>query len=191
MKKGFTLIELLIVMVILSAMGGIVTEFFIKNTTENRRLEARSSVQKDLTLAQDRIGRVVRGASQLVTLEPNQLVIRGIVNSSDLLASEVRYYLDGSALKYSVTPATGSAPNYTYLAADAVSYTLLFNTTNSLTDPLFTYYDDTEAELAAPVNPGSVKLIKIRLLGIDESSLLVTPIEHTVWLNLRNFKTNL
>ncbi|OGD64657.1 hypothetical protein A3A71_01215 [Candidatus Berkelbacteria bacterium RIFCSPLOWO2_01_FULL_50_28] len=183
--------ELVISMAILSIIGTIVTTEIVRSFRQNNELTAKSIVQSDLILATDRVSRVLRSTVLVVETTQTNLKIRGYPSSGAVAPSEINFYISAGALKYSVVPPTGQAPNYTYNQGDAVYHTPLKKITNSTSNPLFNYYDGDGNLLAFPVTVADVKVVEFRPSALDSGSVLTTPISVTTKLTLRNFKTNL
>ena len=190
-RNGFTLMELLVVIFIISLFGGIVSSTFIKSYANNRLVETQAIVQTELNQATDRLTRVLRSATLILEATETNFKMRGYPNAADTAPSEINFYLNGTALKYTVIPPSGQAPNYTYNPADAVLRTLVAKTTNSVSNPVFRYYDDVGGVLSFPVGISSIKIVEPTLSAIDSSNVLKNPIVVTTKITLRNFKTNL
>jgi prepilin-type N-terminal cleavage/methylation domain-containing protein len=190
-KRAFTIIEMVVVIFIITLLSGVVAETINKSYADNRKVEAQSITQKDINFAIDRLSRVLRSATLVMETTETNLKVRGYPNTSDAAPSEINFYLSDSSLKYSVIPPTGSAPNYTYDINNAKYYTLLSKTTNSVSNPVFRYYNDQGSLLNFPVSAGSVKEVEPNLSALDSGGVLKLPIVVSTKITLRNFKTNL
>lgn len=190
-RKGYSLLELILVMFIVSLFGGLVSSTILKSYANNRLVETQSIVQTELNLAVDRLSRVLRSSTAILVATETNLKIRGYPSAADNAPSEINFYLQSSALKYSVIPPTGTAPNYTYNINDAKYYTLLGKTSNSTGNPVFRYYNDQNVLLNFPVSIASVKVVEPTLSALDTKNVLPNPIIVTTKITLRNFKTNL
>lgn len=190
-KPGFSILELLVVMFFMSILGAIMFETVIKTNSNNAKVEAQALVQRDLNLAIDRFNKVVRSTTMLLEATATNLKIRGYPNVADTAPSEINFYLTGTQAKYSVIPPTGTAPNYTYSSADAKHYLLLGKVTNNAGQPLFYYYDETNAQLALPITLADVRTAAFAPRALDVGNYLTTPITVTTRATMRNFKTNL
>lgn len=190
-SAGFSVLELILAIFIISLFGGIVSSTIIKSYANNRLVETQAIVQTELNLAIDKLSRVMRSSTVVLQATETNFKIRGYPNVADNAPSEINFYLDGSALKYSVIPPTGQAPNYTYNQGDAQYYTLVAKTTNAVNNPVFRYYDEENNLLSFPVSIGSIKVVEPTLSAVDTSNVLTKPIIVTTKITLRNFKTNL
>lgn len=192
MRRGsFTLIELLVTMFIVSLLGGLVVGFVSQSYRNNREVQTLSIVQTELNLANDRLTRVLRSATEILEATQTNVKIYGYPNVSDTIPSQINFYIDGTAIKYSVIPATGTPPNYTYSVGNAQLHTLVGKSTNSVNLPLFKYYDENNALLNFPVTLSSVRVIEPNISALDTSNILTSPLVVTTKINLRNLKTNL
>ncbi len=190
-RSGFSVLELLLVIFIVSLFGGLVTNTIIKSYANNRLVEAQSIVQTELNLAIDRLSRVTRSSTLIIQATETSLKIRGYPNVNDVAPSEINFYLEDGAIKYSVVPPTGSAPNYTYNSDDAKYYKLVGKTTNSILNPVWRYYNDQNILLNYPAQIASIKVVEPTLSALDINNILKSPIVVTTKITLRNFKTNL
>jgi len=191
MKRGFSVLELIVVIFIVSLFGGLVSSTIIKSYSNNKLVETQSVVQTELNLAIDRLSRVLRSSTLIMEATETNFKIRGYPNAADNAPSEINFYLDGTALRYSVIPPTGQAPNYTYSETDAKMYTLVGKTTNAVNNPAFRYYNDQNVLLNFPVSISSIKIVEPTLSAVDTGNILKSPIIVTTKITLRNFKTNL
>lgn len=191
-RPAFTIVEMIVVIFILSIFGGVVTQYIVKSYSNNQQVEAGSIVQKDLNLAVDRFNRVLRSSTELLEATATTIKIRGYPNVGDTAPSEIYFYIQGTAVKYSVIPPTGTAPNYTYNSANAKYYTLLPNViNNSGATPLFRFYSDTNVLQTLPVSLANVKSIEFAPVAKDAQNVIKIPVSVTTRATLRNFKTNL
>ncbi|MEK7170971.1 MAG: hypothetical protein AAB774_01535 [Patescibacteria group bacterium] len=188
---AFSVLELILVIFIVSLFGGLVSSTILKSYANNRLVETQAIVQTELNTAIDRLSRVLRSATLILEATETNFKIRGYPNVADIAPSEINFYLDGTALKYSVIPPTGQAPNYTYGSADAKYYTLVGKTSNSIANPAFRYYNDQSVLLNFPVQIASIKVVEPTLSALDTGNILKLPIIVTTKITLRNFKTNL
>lgn len=190
-RRGFSVLELILVIFIVSLFSGLVSSTIIKSYSNNKLVETQSIVQTELNLAIDRLSRVLRSSTLILEATETNFKIRGYPNVADNAPSEINFYLDATALRYSVIPPTGQAPNYTYNGADAKVYTLVSKTTNAVNNPAFRYYNDQNALLNFPVSVSSIKIVEPTLSAVDSGNILKNPIIVTTKITLRNFKTNL
>ena len=190
-KGGFSILELVLAMFIISLFSGLVYSTILKSYANNRLIETQAIVQTELNLAIDRLTRVIRSSTLILEATETNLKIRGYPNAADTAPSEINFYLTGTALKYSVIQPGGAAPNYPYDPALAKNYTLVGKTTNSVTNPVFRYYNDQNGLLNFPVAKSSIRIVEPTLSALSTNDVLTNPIVVTTKITLRNFKTNL
>ncbi|MEK7548329.1 MAG: type II secretion system protein, partial [Patescibacteria group bacterium] len=136
-RAGFTVIEMIITIFIVGVLGAIVTATLTKSLQDNARVEQETIVQRDLSLALDRVGKVIRSTTQLLAASQTNLKIRGFAKSADQAPSEIEYYLENGSWKFSVIAASGLPPDYIYLSSDKVVSILAGKLTNDNNNPLF------------------------------------------------------
>lgn len=111
---------------------------------------------------------------------------------SDILRERVRYFLDGTDLKKGVIEPSGVP--LVYDSGDEVITTLVPSVTNGA-NPVFFYYDSTytgtEAALATPATPSTVRLINMTLTVDEDPNRAPGPVTVTVNAVPRNIKDNL
>jgi len=191
-RAAFTVIELVVVMFIVSLLGTITVSFIVKSLRDQERLQAQALVQSQLTAAVERAAKVIRGTTVIIQAQQNLLTIRGWANVADSAPSEISYYLDeNNAWKFSVVPASGAPPNYVYNPDNKKIFTLVDRVVNDNNQPLFLYYDELNNQLSFPVSVSAVKMIELSPRALDLNNWLISPIELTTRVNLRNLKTNL
>lgn len=190
-RAGFTIIELIVVMFIITLLGGIVSATIVKSLNDQNKLDAESQVQRELTISLDRVSKALRSTILLLEATETNLKVRAFAKVSDSAPSEINYFIDQSGRwRYSVIPASGTPPNYTYNPADQQTFTLATKITNTSAAPLFNYFDETSAPLTFPVQAADIRLIEITPRGTDSNDL-VAPLIFSTKVQLRNFKTNL
>lgn len=190
-QAGFSLLELLVVIVITTAIALPLSTFIIKGLTSYFFLEAQSNTSIELEILSDRITRVIRGAISVDTSQPNTLIVYGYFSPADTTIKKIRYFINGTTINIGVTPPTGTAPSYTYLAANEVITTPRTDLTMGA-NPLFTYYDDAGNLLTGSFTPGQVKVVGVYLAANPNTKLVAgAPIAMSTKVTLRNLKTNL
>ncbi|QQG49885.1 MAG: type II secretion system protein [Candidatus Berkelbacteria bacterium] len=190
-QKAFSLVEMIIAISIIALFGGLVATNIIQTYRNHQIAEAQSITQRDLNLMIDRVSRVLRSTTLILETTETGLKVRGYPKVNDPAPSEIYFYIENSALKYSVIPPTGTAPNYTYDPNDAQYFTLLPKVTNSVANPLWRYYDENSDLLAFPVNKADVRIVETLPFALDSGNALSAPIGISTKIALRNFKTNL
>lgn len=194
-RSAFTLIELLVAGALASLLGALVVGVIVKSFSDHRKLEATSVVQRDINLAVDRINKVLRSTTQILEATTTTIKIRGYPNAADVAPSEIYFFIAQHngfpAVRYSVTPPSGTAPNYTYDPVSATTYTLLPHVANSAGAALFTYYDEENTPLSGTVNIGQIRVVEFTPRALDVGGVLSAPLITATRAQLRNFKDNL
>lgn len=110
---------------------------------------------------------------------------------NDNLREQLRYFVDGNALKRGVLKPTGSPLSYNQ--ANEITYTLVQSLLNNTS--VFEYYNASynggTQPLAPPVDIAVVRLVKINLIIDRLPSEAPAPYHISSQVNLRNLKDNL
>lgn len=189
-QAGYSLVELLVVITLTVMIAVPLVVFSYKGMTSYEFLQAQSNTSLELNTLTARIGKVVRGTTGVIDAQANTLTIYGYFSPQDTVVKKVRYFINGTNLNIGVTPPSGTAPNYTYNAADEVVTTSRIDLVMG-TNPLFRYYDDSGNELPNGFATSQVKAIGIYVAANPRTKQLSVPIAVTTRVTLRNFKTNL
>jgi hypothetical protein len=189
-ERGYSLVELLIVMTLTTMIAVPLVVFSYKGLTSYEFLQAQSNTSTELNSLTSRIAKVVRGTTGVITAQDNTLTIYGYFSPQDTVVKKIRYFVSGNNLNIGVTPPTGTAPNYTYNAADEVITTDRIDLSMGST-PMFTYYDDAGNKLPNGFTTTQIKAIGIYVAANPRTKQLSVPIAITTRVTLRNFKTNL
>lgn len=150
-QRGFSLVELLVVIVLLGAVGAVVTASIVSGTQSLTKGHARIDALNDLQKGLDRIGRELRAADPLV-LDPGR-------DYANKLGAEVTR--DGRQLRYTyylVTTAAGTELQQDIEVLDSsgavvssetgLFITSIANPSMSPPVPMFRYYDGAGAEIS-------------------------------------------
>jgi type II secretory pathway pseudopilin PulG len=187
---GFSLIELLFVMMLTSMIAIPLGTFAYKGLSSYEFLQAQSNTSTELSTLSERMAKVIRGATGIIDAEANTLTIYGYFSPQDSVVKKIRYFISGTNLNIGVTPPTGTAPNYTYLAANEVVTTTRVDLAMGATS-MFTYYDDSGTQLPNGFANSQIKEIGLYVAANPRLKQLSVPISLTTKVTLRNFKTNL
>jgi prepilin-type N-terminal cleavage/methylation domain-containing protein len=189
-QHGYSLIELLVVIVITSAIAVPLTTFMINGMSSFTFIQAQSDTSLELGTLADRITKVVRGATSVDTAQSNTLIIYGYFSPQDTVIKKIRYFVNGTNLNIGVTPPTGTAPSYTYDAAnEAITTTRIDLVMGS--NPLFTYYDDVGNPLTGAFQVSQIKQIGLYIAANPNAKQVSVPISLSTKVTLRNLKVNL
>ncbi len=189
-QRGYSLVELLIAITLTTMLAIPLVVFSYKGLTSYEFLQAQSNTSLELSTLSQRIGKVVRGTTGIISAGANTLTIYGYFSPQDTVVKKIRYFVSGTNLNIGVTPPTGTAPNYTYNAADEVVTTTRVDLAMGA-NSMFTYYDDQGNVLPNGFAVGQVKAIGIYVAANPRVKQLSVPIAVSTRVTLRNFKTNL
>ncbi len=189
---GFTLVELMIVIVVIGVLFATFAEFFDNNLILFLNQQQNSMNLTELQAESQRIADVLRGATDIVSDEPNQLSVYAYFSFTNQYVSLVNYYLNSSKtqLLASVTPMTANPPIGTPITSQTKVYTIISNYYYVPGSSLFTYYDANDNILTPPV-ADEKSIINI---GINLSEPIASPSNNqaqslNLFVNLRNRKT--
>lgn len=189
-EAGYSLIELLVVMTLTSMLAVPLIIFSYKGLSSYEFLQAQSNTSLELSTLSARMSKVIRGTTGVLIASNNTLTIYGYFSPQDATVKKIRYYIVGTNLNIGVTPPSGTAPNYTYNAADEVVTTTRVDLVMGANN-LFTYYDDSGNVLPNGFTVGQVKAVGLYVAANPRTKQLSVPIAITTRVTLRNFKTNL
>ncbi|HEY6736534.1 MAG TPA: hypothetical protein VI322_02345 [Candidatus Saccharimonadia bacterium] len=189
-QGGYSLVELLVVITLTIMIAVPLVVFSYKGMTSYEFLQAQSNTSTELSTLSARIAKVVRGTTGVVSAQNNTLTLYGYFSPQDSVVKKIRYFIVGNNLEIGVTPPTGSAPNYTYNAADEV-VTISRVDLSMGTNPMFTYFDDSGNQLPNGFNVSQIKAIGIYVAANPRTKQLSVPVAVSTRVTLRNFKTNL
>lgn len=191
-QGGYTLVELVVVMTLTLVLSVAFYSFFKTNLFTYLNLQKDASSFTGLAYQSQRLATVVRGATSIVSIADNDLVIYAYFYPSDVYVSIVHYYLNATStiLYADVTPMSANPPIGTPITASKKTYTIISNYKQIAGIKLFEYLDDTGTTMTLPIaDLHTIKGITINLAvptaigGGNEST--------TLQVNLRNRKNNL
>lgn len=191
-QKGFTLVELLVVISLAAIMVVTFSSFFMNYLKLYSKYQSDSLDFNQLASQSQRIADVLRGATDLITVQANALTAYAYFSPVDAYVSQVSYYIstDGKSLMADVIPMTANPPNGTLLTAQKKTYTVINNFYQPSGGSLFAYYDSTGTALTLPVSDEHTILqIQINLATKATHTKNGQTLSTTV--SLRNRKTNL
>jgi prepilin-type N-terminal cleavage/methylation domain-containing protein len=189
-EGGFTLLEVIVASILVGLLAIPLMMFGIKGLQSYTFLQTQSQTSTDLSTLSERIAKVVRGATSVITASANTLTIYGYFDPADTKPEQIRYFVSGTNLDIGETDPVGTAPNYTYPPANevvTVAYThLVMGAT-----PMFTYYDSTGTILPTGFVNSEVMAVGIYVAANPTPGQNGTAISISTLATLRNFKTNL
>jgi prepilin-type N-terminal cleavage/methylation domain-containing protein len=191
-QAGFTLVELMVVIVLTSVMVIAIFTFYRTTLFSYFDLQKTASNFTDLAAQSQRVGKVVRGASGIITAEDNSAEMYAYFYPTDAYVSKIKYYLNASntALMADVTPMTANPPIGTPITANKKTFTIIPKFKKVTNVNLFQYLNGAGTPIATPVTDmQTVKTIRINLAAQTSSSSGAQTM--TLEVNLRNKKNNL
>jgi len=189
-EGGFTLLEVIVASVLVGILAIPLMMFGYKGLQSYTFLETQSQTSTDLSTLSERIAKVVRGATSVITATSSTLTIYGYFDPDDTKPDQIRYFMSGTTMDIGVTPPSGTAPNYTYPSANEVIHTAYTSMALGAT-PMFTYYDSSGNQLAAGFTTSEVQAVGIYVAANPTPGQNSVPISVSTMVTLRNFKTNL
>ncbi len=187
---GYSMIELLMVMSLTVVIAIPLMTFSYKGLSSFEFLQAQSNTSTELSTLSQRIGKVIRGATGVLDAQANTLTIYGYFSPADTEVKKIRYFISGTNLNIGVTKPDSASQPYTYVNFPEVVTTTRVDLVMGGT-PMFTYYDETGAQLANGFANSQIKEIGLFVAANPSTKQVPVPISLTTRVTLRNFKTNL
>jgi prepilin-type N-terminal cleavage/methylation domain-containing protein len=195
---GFTLIEVIVAIgiftLIIMGVTELVSGILVKSNQQGNLLVTNNSARQLIFVFSKELRNVttaVTGAYALADVSNQQLIFFTDTGTS---INRVRYYIQNGALYKGLTKPSGNPPIYN-LGSEA--NTLVQKDVANGASPLFYYYDGNYngtpgSFLAQPVNPTTVKFIRMNLIIYKKLNAKATG-TYTVTASgtIRNLKTNL
>jgi prepilin-type N-terminal cleavage/methylation domain-containing protein len=191
-QAGFTLTELMIVIILTGIMSTALFTFYKSTLFDYLNLQKSASNFTDLASQSQRIGKVVRGATGIITAQDNVGEMYAYFYPTDQYVSQIKYYLNATntALMADVTPMTANPPIGTAITANKRTYTIIGNFKKVTGVNLFQYLDSSGTAMTTPVTDmQTIKSIRINLAA--QTATATGAQTMTLEVNLRNKKTNL
>ncbi len=196
-KRGMTLVETLIAITLfIFAIQATVVVFTRTIKTKAYALEmGRSSLilsrsMGDLTQYIRRARQSDGGAYPIVSADDNELIIYSDYDK-DGTTERLHIYLADKKIYLGVRNPSGSFP-ITYATGDGETFQLADHIINSLTDPMFSYYngdypqDITNNPVSTPADVSEIRLVKMFLkINIDENRA-PDNIQQETFIEIRN-----
>lgn len=191
---GFTILELLIVILLAGILSITAFTFFSTTFSGYIKLSKDSENLTELAQQSQRLAKVLRGLTDIVTPSDNEISAYAYFSPSDTYVSLIRYYKNpaGTQLMADVTHMNGNPPTGTLIPSSARTYTVITNFHTVSGVNLFTYLDTGDVVLPTPIaDQHIIKGIKINLSvpSVDAAAGQYTTTSLVV--ALRNRKTNL
>ncbi len=194
-QRAFTLVETIVVIaitaLIMVTLGMLLAYFYKINAY---------TLQQSVAVAQARQGiedatRYLREASYasdgsypIAAVATSSITFYANTDGGSAI-EQVTYTLEGGTLYRTITEPIGDPP--TYVGGSAATTTVAVSIVNDSTTPIFRYFDDTGAELVAPVNISKIASVETTLvIDVDVNR---APVSFTLsgGATLRNLKNQL
>lgn len=191
-QKGFTLVELLVVIALVAIIIVSFGSFFLNYLKLYSKYQSDSLDFNQLASQSQRIADVLRGATDLITVQANTITAYAYFSPVDAYVSQVTYYksANGKSLLADVTPMTANPPSGTLLTAQKKTYTIINNFYQPTGGVLFVYYDSTGTAMTLPItDEHTILQIQVNLAAKATHTKNGQTLSTTV--SLRNRKTNL
>lgn len=146
----------------------------------------------ELSQQSQRVSEVVRGLTDIVSTDANDMVFYAYFSPVDSYVSQVHYYLNANktALLVDVTPMTANPPNGTLINGAKKTYTIISNFYQPSGGSLFNYYDSSGTALTLPISDQhTIQSVQVNIAA--PGSHTKTGQNLNVTVSLRNRKTNL
>lgn len=193
-QSGFTLIELLIAIVLASILTMTSVAFFSSTFNSYIKLSQDSSQLSQLAQQSQRIAKVLRGLTDIVSLSDNEITVYAYFSPADEFVSQIHYYKNGAGtiLYADVTNMTSNPPTGTLITSSTKTFKVIDNFHTVSGTSLFTYLDGGGTAIATPIaDQHIVKGIKITLAVPSTDAAAGQYTTTSLQVALRNRKTNL
>ena len=184
--------ELLIVIFLIGALSGMLYASFNGIINGFLGLHKESINFNQLAGKSQRIGSVIRSATDIVSATKDDLVLYAYFFPADTYVSKVHYYKNtaNNKLFVDVTRMTANPPSGTPIDSTLTTYTLLDPYYEAQSTKLFTYLDASGTILTPPISDlHTIKGVTISLSVPTRQTSVGQTLSLTV--SLRNRKTNL
>jgi type II secretory pathway pseudopilin PulG len=190
-EQGFTLMETVIVIGLMVLIGGAITNaiiyFYRNNTYVLEEGTAVQSARNGTTVAVQNFREASYGddgSYPIASAGTSTVTFYANVNGSTSV-QKIRYFLQGQTLYRGVTTASGIPPSYAGQPEVITTVATYIQNTSAL--PIYTYYDNTGAQLSLPITLSSIATITTTLkidVNPNRSPVPYTLIESATLRNL-------
>ncbi len=192
---GFTIIETVTVVAITALVFAAVSWAIISFYRANGYIIQQSFAVNSARKGVETMVREIReasysdtGAYPIISASSTEFIFYSDIDR-DKNVEKIRYTLNGSNFERGEVEAVGNPPDYG--AAPEATVVLSEYVRNSGTQPVFTYFDSSDNEIADPSDVSEISLVKVNLIvNVVEGR---APEEFTLrsTAQIRNLKTNL
>ena len=192
-KPGFTLIEISVSVAVIGFLFLVFEQFFIADYRIYQRNKDRFDIHDQTITAFNYLTPEIRSATSVESCTANSLTIYYLKGSLLNPPQKITYSLDENSQtlnRYLIDP-VGSSPTVTYPEDNAELKTISTFVSNSEEQPIFTYFDSSNNELASPCDINLVRMVEINLRHRNNSSRYPFDALDTSKAQFRNLKDNL
>lgn len=199
-RHGFTLVEVIITVAMVSIIFVIASDFIINSMDAQRYIsEQNDAIQESRTALKHMISEMREavaadtGAYPIEMAADNEIIFYSDIDN-DEVTERIHYWLVNEHIQRGVIEPTGVA--LAYIAENETTTTLVSSVRNSVTQPVFTYYDenypaDTVSNpLVAPVNPTDIRMVELGIFSNVDPIQIPDAHELRSRVHLRNLKEN-
>jgi len=192
---GFTLVELMITIIMVGMVTITFYTFFHSSLFGYLNLQKDASSFAQLNSQSARIANVLRGTTDIVSADQNDLVVYAYFYPNDQYVSLLHYYIVTTAggdktVNADLTPMTSNPPVGTPITASKRTFTVIPNYYQKSGGSLFTFLSASGSGLSTPITD----LRAIKGITVNLATTVTTAganQELSVQVSLRNRKTNL
>lgn len=196
-STGFTLIETLVALGIFVLIAGILANFQVDTFQYNAQTQERLSADHDIRQALKKITADVRaagpsntGAFPIAQAASSTLTVY-VNTDSDSLIERVRYYVASGDLKRAVLKPSGSPLSYSGAESETTLVSHIINPNGEIFSYYNSSYSGTTSPMYQPVNPLSVRLVKINVSVDKNTARPPEAIFGETQVSIRNLKDNI
>ncbi len=193
-RSGFTILELLIALLIASILSITAFTFFSTTFLQYLKLDMDATSLNELAEQSQRVAKVIRGLTDIVSASDNDLVAYAYFSPVDQYVSQIHYYKNGAGtvLYADVTHMTANPPSGTLISSSTRTYTIISSFYTISGTPLFTYLNSGDVILTTPIgDQHTIKGIRINLSVRSNNAAVGQYTSTSLEVSLRNRKTNL
>ncbi|GEM_PF-5594763 len=187
---GFTILEMVVSITIMAIIGLVTLQLVRGGYVIFRRGQVSSSVNTEADSLTSRISNALRGTYSVQAASATSITVLSYYVPADATPTKVTITQTGNNLTLTTIIGVVAGDSYTYDQAAAVTKTISTHMLTGVATPLFTYYDESNNLLAAPIVTQSVHLVETTVYIYSPTDQARTASSSTK-VELRNLKTNL
>ena len=194
-EAGFGLVELMITMALVGMLSVTFFVFFRSSLFNYLDLQKDASGFTELNRQVSRVSNVLRGTTEVVAADANELTVYAYFYPSDVYVSHLRYYVATigakKQLKDTLTPMTANPPIGSQITAQTREFIVIDDLYQPSGGALFTYLNASGNAILLPI--AELSTIKGVRVALAIKTVAAGGGDQTVQLqvSLRNKKTNL